>query len=184
MPDGQINRRQATTDDTAALLSLMDSVLEWLVARGRPEQWGTIPFSRLPGFPERLADWVSQGVVTMAERDGRCVGLLAMAPTVPQRIPPGLVPEGSMFVYTVLSSRGPDGRGVGSTLLAEAERRARAGRAPALALDHWAGSPELARVYEQHGYVAVAEYDDAQGSTRNIVRVRRLSATGSGGPAS
>lgn len=70
VPDGQISRRQATAADTLALMSLMDSVLKWLVARGRPEQWGKTPFSQLPGFSERFADWVSQGVVTLAERNG------------------------------------------------------------------------------------------------------------------
>lgn len=90
-----------------------------------------------------------------------------------------------MFVHTVMSSRGPDGRGVGATLLAEAERRARSRQAPVLALDHWAGSPELARIYEQHGYVPVAEYDDEQGGTssRNVVRVRHLLRAGPGRPA-
>jgi GNAT superfamily N-acetyltransferase len=180
VPDGRINLRRATPDDVSALMSLMDSVLDWLVAHGRSEQWGTVPFSRIPGFSERFAGWVSQGVVTVAERDGKCVGLLAMAPAVPPRIPGGLVPEGSTFVHTVMSDRGPDGHGVGSALMAEAERRARDDKAPAVALDHWAGSAELARVYEKGGYVMVAEYEDRQGAktTRNTVRVKHLSATG------
>jgi hypothetical protein len=107
VPDRQISLRQATADDTPALLSLMDSVLEWLVAHGRSDQWGTVPFSQIPGFPKRVTDWVSQGVITLAERNGKCVGFLAAAPLVPPRIPTGLVPEGSMFVHTVMSDRGP-----------------------------------------------------------------------------
>ncbi|WP_248962118.1 GNAT family N-acetyltransferase [Sphaerisporangium perillae] len=177
MPDRQINLRQATADDTPALLSLMDSVLEWLVAHGRTEQWGTVPFSQIPGFPERVTDWVSQDVITLAERNGKCVGLLAAAPLIPPRIPTGLVPEGSMFVHTVMSHRGPDGRDVGSALMNEVERRARTHKAPALALDHWAGSAELARIYDKRGYVKVAEYTADQGekTVRNVVRVYRLS---------
>lgn len=176
MPDHPLHLRPATTNDVPALLALMDSVLEWLVAHGRPEQWGTVPFSQQPGFPDRVADWTSQGVITIAERDGRCVGLLAAAPLVPPRVPAGVVPDGAMFIHTVMSDRGPGGRGVGSALLAHAERLARTHHAPALALDHWADSPELGRVYGDHGYVPVAEYTDEQaGNTvRNLVRVRHL----------
>ncbi|TMQ96676.1 GNAT family N-acetyltransferase [Actinomadura soli] len=154
----------------------MDSVLKWLVAQGRPEQWGTVPFSQQPGFPDRVADWTSQGVITIAERGGACVGLMAAAPGASPRVPAGVVPEGSMFIHTVMTDRGPDGRGVGSVLLAHAEHLARTLGAPALALDHWAGSPELGRIYDEHGYVQVAEYTDEQGgkAVRNLVRVRRL----------
>jgi GNAT superfamily N-acetyltransferase len=181
VPDHQLNLRQATAEDTPALLSLMDSVLEWLVAHGRSEQWGTLPFSQIPGFPERVTDWASQGVITLAERNGGCAGFIAIAPLVPPRIPTGLVPEGSMFVHTVMSDRGPDGRDVGPALMNEAERRARTHEAPALALDHWARSAELARIYDKRGYVKVAEYDDDQGdkTVRNAVRVYRPSSESS-----
>jgi GNAT superfamily N-acetyltransferase len=122
-------------------------------------------------------DWVSQGVVTLAERDGTCVGLLAAAPAVPSRIPTGVVPAGSMFVYTVLSDRGRRGRGVGRALLQRAEDLAKAGGAPAMALDHWAGSAELSRIYDGYGYVRVADYIDLQDgkSVHNVVRVRPIS---------
>ncbi|MEV5827031.1 GNAT family N-acetyltransferase [Spirillospora sp. NPDC052242] len=81
-----------------------------------------------------------------------------------------------MFVHTVMTARGPEGRGVGSILLAHAEHLARTHGAPALALDHWADSPELARIYDEHGYVTVAEYTDGHegNAVRNLVRVRRL----------
>ncbi|WP_067800164.1 GNAT family N-acetyltransferase [Actinomadura formosensis] len=176
MPDHPLHLRQATTSDVPALLALMDSVLKWLVAQGRPQQWGRVPFSQQPGFPDRVADWTSQGVITIAERDGECVGLLAAAPMVPPRIPAGVVPDGSMFIHTVMTDRGSAGRGAGSALLTHAEHLARAHGAPALALDHWAGSPELGRIYDEHGYLPVAEYTDEQdgGTVRNLVRVRHL----------
>ncbi|WP_067812977.1 GNAT family N-acetyltransferase [Actinomadura kijaniata] len=182
MPKHPLRLRQATTGDVPALLALMDSVLKWLVAQGRPRQWGTVPFSQQPGFADRVAGWTSQGVITVAERHGRCVGLLAAAFVLPPRVPVGVVPDGSMFIHTVMTDRGPDGRGVGSALLAHAERLARTHNAPALALDHWADSPELGRIYHEHGYVPVAEYTDQHdGNTvRNLVRVRRLSGEHAG----
>ncbi|WP_062431482.1 GNAT family N-acetyltransferase [Herbidospora daliensis] len=168
--------RPATAGDVGALLTLMDSVHAWLLARGRPEQWGTTPFSRIPGFPDRVAEWAGQNVVTLAERDGHCVGMLAAAPMVPPRIPAGTVPGGSMFIHTVMTDRGPAGHGVGVLLLEEAERLARERSAPALALDHWADSAELGRLYDDHGYVKVAEYTAEQAGrpVRTAVRVRSL----------
>ncbi|MGK5550102.1 GNAT family N-acetyltransferase [Actinomadura kijaniata] len=74
-----------------------------------------------------------------------------------------MVSGGSMFIHTVMTDHGPDGHGVGSALLAHAEHLARTRGALALALDHWAGSPEL-------GYVPVVEY-----TVRNLVRVQHLS---------
>lgn len=176
MPDQPLRLRPATTSDVPTLLSLMDAVLKWLVAQGRPRQWGTVPFSRRPGFPGRVTGWASQGVITIAERDGKCVGLLAVAPAVPPRIPADVVPSGSLFIHTVMTDRGPGGRGVGSSLLAHAERLAISHGAPALALDHWAGSPELGGIYHKNGYLAVAEYADEQDghTVRNLVRVRHL----------
>ncbi|WP_283136594.1 GNAT family N-acetyltransferase [Rhizohabitans arisaemae] len=176
MPEDHVRLRPATAEDVPAILALMDSVLDWLVARGRPDQWGTVPFSRVPGFPGRLAEWAGQGAFTVAERDGWCVGLIALAPGAPPRIPAGTVPDGALFVQTVLTDRGPGNRGVGSALMAEAERQARARGVSAVALDHWAGSPELDRFYDRHGYAKVAEYTEERDDrvVRNTVRVRRL----------
>ncbi|GAA2208347.1 GNAT family N-acetyltransferase [Nonomuraea monospora] len=177
MSDNQhITVRPATTHDIPALLTLMDSVLTWLVARGRAEQWGTVPFSRIPGFPDLFTGWTAQGAVTTAERGDTCVGLLALAPAPPPRIPRGLIPDDAAFIHTVMSVRGPSGRGVGRALLEEAAHRAEASGAPALGLDHWAGSAELDRVYDQHGFVKVGTCEDhANGRpTLNTVRVRPL----------
>ncbi|XVQ07879.1 hypothetical protein ACQP1W_35615 [Spirillospora sp. CA-255316] len=54
-----------------------------------------------------------------------------------------------------MADRGPGGRGMGRLLMAHAERLARAQGAPALALDHWADSPELGNIYDRRGYTPV-----------------------------
>ncbi|MGR6918888.1 GNAT family N-acetyltransferase [[Actinomadura] parvosata] len=174
--DQHLTLRPATTQDVPALLALMDSILTWLVAQGRPQQWGTVPFSRMPGFPELFASWVSQGAITTAQRDGTCVGLLALAQAPPPHIPPELIPADALFIHTVMSARGASGRGVGQALLHEAERQARACGAPALGLDHWAGSRELDRIYDKHGFTKTGEYENTEDgrTTHNTVRVRHL----------
>lgn len=55
-----------------------------------------------------------------------------------------------MFVHTVMTERGPLGRGVGSPLMREAEWQSQAASAPAL--HHWAGSDELGRIHREYGY--------------------------------
>ncbi|MEV0617394.1 GNAT family N-acetyltransferase [Nonomuraea sp. NPDC050404] len=177
MPDDQhLILRPATAQDLTALLALMDSILGWLVARGRTEQWGAVPFSQMPGFPERFTEWTSQGAITVAERGGNPVGLLALAPAVPPHIPSGLLPRGALFVHVIMSDRGPAGQGVGQALLAEASRRAEARQAPGVGLDHWAGNADLDRVYDKHGYVKVGEYEvnDDGRTALNSVRIRHL----------
>ncbi|UBU08295.1 GNAT family N-acetyltransferase [Nonomuraea gerenzanensis] len=175
--DQHITLRPATPHDIPALLALMDSVLAWLVARGRTEQWGTVPFSRIPGFPELFTTWTAQGAITTAERATTCVGLLALAPTPPPRIPPSLIPDGALFIHTVMSARGPSGQGVGRALLEEAARQAESSGAPAVGLDHWAESAELDRIYEQHGFVKAGTCEETKDgrTTLNTVRVRHLS---------
>ncbi|GAA4930183.1 GNAT superfamily N-acetyltransferase [Nonomuraea thailandensis] len=175
--DQHLILRPATTHDIPALLALMDSVLTWLVARGHTEQWGTVPFSRIPGFPELFTGWTSQGAITTAERGDTCVGLLALAPAPPPRIPPGLIPDGALFIHTIMSTRSPAGQGVGHALLEEAARQARSHGSPALGLDHWAGSAELDQIYDKHGFARTGDYEDGKDgltTTLNTVRVRHL----------
>jgi GNAT superfamily N-acetyltransferase len=174
--DQHLILRPATAQDLTALLSLMDSILGWLVERGRTEQWGAVPFSQIPGFPQRFQEWTSQGAITVAERGGTPVGLLALAPAVPPHIPPGLLPQNTLFVHVIMSDRGPAGQGVGQALLEEASRRAEAHQAPGVALDHWAGNADLDRIYDKHGYVKVGEYTvEKDGrTTLNTVRILHL----------
>jgi GNAT superfamily N-acetyltransferase len=172
--DQHLTLRTATAQDIPALLSLMDSILTWLVARGRAEQWGTVPFSRIPGFTNRFTQWTSQGVITLAERAGTPAGLLALAPAIPPHIPAGSLPEGTLFVHTVMSDRGPTGKGAGQLLLNEAIRQAAVRGAPGVGLDHWAGSTELDRIYDKHGFARVGTYEAKEEDGRRVLNTVRI----------
>lgn len=169
--------RKAAPADAPVLLALMETVQRWLSDQDRTEQWGSTPFTRIPGFTERFARWVDQGVITVAERNGRAVGVMAAAPAVPSQVPSGTAPEGSLFIHTVLTDRDAPGRGVGAVLMAEAERQARRIEAPAIALAHWAGSEELSSVYRGYGFDVAGEYDEPESggrATRQVLRVKLL----------
>lgn len=114
----------------------MDAVHEWVVSRGGADQCGPrpSPFSAISGFADVLAGLIAHGGFTVAERDDRLVGVLAMADAPPDEVPADRLPAGAAFVHFVMSDRGAAGRGVGRLLLAEAKRRASHLSAPAVAL--------------------------------------------------
>ena len=65
-----MNIRRAGRDDVPVVLGLLDGATEWLVARGRTDQWGTEPHST---SPRRIAQITSFAVVP----------LIRSAPAVP-----------------------------------------------------------------------------------------------------
>ena len=166
--------RSASAGDVPSLIELMDSVSLWLADNGLGQQWGETPFSQIPGFSDRLAVWVAQGALTVAVRDGRIVGAMALAASAPPLPGDIRVPKGAWFVHTVLSERGKEGRGIGAALLDRAERLAQEASAPAVALDHWAGNLRLGELYEARGYRDIGSYDDDLGGNRNTVRLLDL----------
>jgi hypothetical protein len=163
--------RPATPADVPPLLDLVDGVVAWLLARGRSGQWGARPVSEHAGFRDRTAAGVAAGQVTVAVRDGAGVGAILLDRVLPAYVPAGLVPPGALYVHTLVSDRGPAGTGAGRLLLDHAVTSA--ARGP-LALDHWAGSPELADLYSRAGYVAVGSFvlDQRGEPWTGTVRVR------------
>ncbi|HET6988261.1 MAG TPA: GNAT family N-acetyltransferase, partial [Kribbella sp.] len=68
--------RRAGRDDVPAVLALLDGATEWLVARGRPDQWGTEPHSTSPRRVAQITEFAESGGLWVAEQDGRVVGAL------------------------------------------------------------------------------------------------------------
>jgi GNAT superfamily N-acetyltransferase len=168
-----LSLRPATADDVEPLFALVDSVVAWLVARGRAEQWGAQPLSDSPEFRERTAQAVAAGLVTLAVRDDTLVGAILLAESYPDYVPAGLVPDGALYVHTLVSDRTSAGAGAGALLLDHARASAEAAGIP-LALDHWAGSPELATLYEKAGFAEVGEFSLDHGTPwPGTVRVLR-----------
>jgi GNAT superfamily N-acetyltransferase len=149
--------RPAVAADVEPLLALVDGIVAWLVARGRSGQWGSAPLSARAAFRERTAAYVAADKVTVADRDGAVVGAIVLDTDHPPYVPPGLVPPGALYVHTLVSDRTPAGAGAGALLLDVARSRA-ANLGVPLALDHWAGSPELATRYERAGFTAVGGF--------------------------
>ena len=158
----------------AGLLSLYDERVQWLVANGRPGQWGTQPLSRRPELVARLEEVAEHGELRVAEdtNTGELAGALWLT-QAPGYAPPAAEPE--IYLEGFVVGRQFAGHGVGELLL-EAARAEAAGRgAVQLRLDCWAGGDQaLVRYYERAGFTPVGKFTAPVGSWQGVLLARRL----------
>ena len=148
--------RPGDADDVRVVLDLMDEAVEWLVARGQTEQWGTEPISSRSSFVSQLEGWVRTGGLRIAESDeGEPVGALIVGAHQPY-VPPPAEPE--LYVILLVTSRRHAGKGVGTALVEQAVEEARRAGVQLLRVDCWAGAPALVGWYESQGFVPTAGF--------------------------
>jgi GNAT superfamily N-acetyltransferase len=153
---GGIEIRAGGVSDAPAVLALLDGAVRWLVARGRPGQWGTEPLSAEPRQHARVRDWASGGGLHLAYLGGQPVGALAVG-DAPGYVPPAAEPE--LYVSLLVTDRAHAGRGIGGRLLRHARRLARQRGAALLRVDCYAGDDQaLVRYYEREGFRRVGEF--------------------------
>jgi ribosomal protein S18 acetylase RimI-like enzyme len=142
--------RPATGEDVLALTELVDAAYGHYVERlGGP-----------PGpMTEDYAEVVERRQTTVAERDGRIVGLIVVGPD-----------EGAFFVDNVAVHPADQGRGVGRTLLRHAEATARRAGFDALHLYTHERMTENLALYARIGYV---EYDRRRHGDAVLVYLRK-----------
>lgn len=143
--------RRAGRDEVPAVLGLLDGATEWLVARGRTDQWGTEPHSTNPRRVAQITDFADDGGLWVAETDGRVVGALAVGAALPY-VPAADEPE--LYVRLLVTDRGSAGQGIGASLLDHARELARSQGVGLLRVDCFAGGDgALIRYYEKQGFI-------------------------------
>jgi GNAT superfamily N-acetyltransferase len=147
--------------DAAAILDLWDGAIAWLVARGQVEQWGTEPASARARSREWVQQWVRGPGVTIAEREGRMVGVSVIMPARPDHVP--AIEQSETYLLFLVSSRGDAGQGIGSLLVRQAASDARAAGSEVLRVDCWAGAPSLIAWYTRQGFVPSDTFVVAKG---------------------
>lgn len=146
----QITIRRAGRDDVPAVLALLDGATEWLVARGRTDQWGTAPHSTSPRRVEQITGFAADGGLWVGTRDGRVVGALAVGAAL-DYVPPATEPE--LYVRLLVTDRASAGQNLGGTLLDHARDLAREAGVRLLRVDCFAGGDgALVRYYEKQGF--------------------------------
>ncbi|MCX5402918.1 GNAT family N-acetyltransferase [Streptomyces sp. NBC_00335] len=146
--------------DVPAVLDMLDSAVAWMNARGNTEQWGTIPYSRIPGGVERVQRYTTENSPYLAELDGMPVGALVLdsgpSPKMPMIEPAG---EPERYVRLLVSDRRHAGLGIGAALLARAVEETRRAGVELLRVDCWAGGTgELVAYYERNGFTRTAGF--------------------------
>lgn len=146
-----MNIRRAGRDDVPAVLGLLDGATEWLVARGRTDQWGTEPHSTSPRRVAQITSFADEeDGLWVAEADGRVVGALAVGAAMPY-VPPAVEPE--LYVRLLVTERASAGQNIGGSLLEYARGLARAAGVGLLRVDCFAGGGgALVRYYEKQGF--------------------------------
>ncbi|MEG8279308.1 GNAT family N-acetyltransferase [Streptomyces sp. AHA2] len=172
----EITLRDGGPDDVPAILGMLDGCVEWLVAQGRTEQWGTKPLSQNPGTVESVRRSLDEHSVYMADVDGRPAGTLTLAESPGASLshlpPPG---EPERYIRWLATDRRFGGRGVGSALLAHAARETRRAGVSLLRVDCYAGHDGgLVRYYESQGFTRAEAFTVGEHRWPGRLLARRL----------
>jgi GNAT superfamily N-acetyltransferase len=142
------------------VVGLFDRAVEWLVARGRAAQWGTMPFSAQPHLVAQISAAAASGSMRVAELDAADgpdsvpVGAMWLA-DAPGYAPPANEPE--LYLQGLVTDRAWKGHGIGRALLDYAVEEARRLGIGQVRLDCWAGGDRaLVGYYERAGFTATA----------------------------
>jgi len=143
--------RAGGSDDLGIVLAMVDEAVEWLVAQGRTDQWGSEPFSgseRLIDFMRKLVD---AGDLYISAIDGQPVGTLIINEERMHYAP--AIDEPELYVRVLVSSRRYKGQRIGSQLLEFARREAIRRGVSIMRVDCYASPDEaLVRYYESQGF--------------------------------
>jgi GNAT superfamily N-acetyltransferase len=148
--------RRAGRDEVPAVLALLDGATEWLVARGRTDQWGTAPHSTSPRRVEQISGFAADGGLWVGTANHRVVGALAVGAAL-DYVPPAAEPE--LYVRLLVTDRASAGQNLGGKLLDHARDLAREAGVRQLRVDCFAGGDgALVRYYEKQGFTRDAEF--------------------------
>lgn len=140
--------RPARPDEVDGLLALRDDAAGWLLERGI-RQWHPGEFDR-----SMLAEWVDDGLVHVLDHGG-IAAMVAVLWADPAIWPDDDGRAGYVHLLAVAPERA--GQGLGSAVLAWAERHVGAHGRDLVRLDHVDGNDRLARWYADRGYQVVSQ---------------------------
>ena len=147
--------RIAEPEDVPGVLRMLDGIIEWLVAQGRTQQWGTELWTARPDLTERIEGRIERRELRVAETassaDRELLGVVSLSETCGEYVSPP--PEPELYVNLLATSRAAQGRGIGGLLLDEARAEARRRGLRLLRVDCYAGGDrKLAGWYLAQGF--------------------------------
>jgi GNAT superfamily N-acetyltransferase len=146
--------RRATHADAAVAGSILDEAARWLASQGF-DHW-PVPFPA-----DELAERIDQGELYVADLDGEPAGTLTLLWDDPSFW--GDQPPDAAYIHKLAVRRAFAGRGLGSAIVAWAERRAAAAGRQHLRLDCPRDNPGIRVYYERLGFEHRGDLDDPRG---------------------
>jgi len=157
-----VSIRPGDERDVPAVVALLDGAIEWLVAEGRTDQWGTDPYSTDSRRVAAISSMAAGRELRLAVSGDIVVGALAVGSAM-SYVPPAA--EAELYVRLLVTNRACAGRGIGGRLLEHARTIARAGGVDLLRVDCYAGlDGALIRYYEKQGFTATDSFEVARPS--------------------
>ena len=144
--DGGTSIRQATVDDTAALVDTLTEAADWVERLDGTTMWVEGELERA-----RVSDEAAAGQFVVAEADGRIVGAIRFQ-LEDRLFWPDLDGSDSAFVHRLAVRRTHAGRGISTELLQWSVDRARSLGKRYLRLDCDADRMRLRALYERFGF--------------------------------
>lgn len=154
-----IHHRRGSVDDLDAVMALLDAAVDWLVARGQPEQWGTQPWSADPVKVRRMREMIAESDLWVATgAQGVVIGALIVNEAPMPYIQPA--PERELYIRLLVSDPAHRGERIGGRLIDKAKVIARRRGIGLLRVDCFAGGDgSLVRYYESQGFQPVAPFE-------------------------
>ncbi|MGW7194739.1 GNAT family N-acetyltransferase [Streptomyces chryseus] len=145
--------------DAPVILEMLDSAVAWMNQRGNTEQWGTTPYSKVPGGVARVERYTTENAPYVAELGGAPVGALVLDTGPSPQMPIAPAGEPERYVRLLVSDRRHAGLGIGASLLAHAAEETRRAGVRLLRVDCWAGGcGELVAFYARNGFTPTERF--------------------------
>lgn len=163
--------RPGSSDDTGAVLALFDANVAWLVEQGRPEQWGSEPFSGNPKLVDFVRDLLSSGVVTIAEIEGEVAGASVVTDHPMPYVP--AIEEPERYLKLLIAAPAHRGKQIGHQLIELARAQTIAAGIALLRVDCWSGGDRrLVQYYVDEGFIPTQEIEVRPGTSVQVFEWR------------
>jgi GNAT superfamily N-acetyltransferase len=169
--------RAGSTNDLDAVLALFDANVAWLVEQGRPDQWGSEPFSTNLKLVEFVRDLLASGTVTIAEIDGNAVGASVVTDHPMPYVPATDEPE--RYLKLLIVSPAHRGEHIGRRLIELAREQTVDEGIELLRVDCWAGGDRrLVSYYISEGFAPAEAFEVRQGTSVQVFEWRNPASSG------
>jgi GNAT superfamily N-acetyltransferase len=158
-----VDLRRGTAFDLDTVITLLDEAIAWLVEQGRPDQWGSRPWSEQPATVDFMKTMIAEGELWLAEIDGEAVGALIVSESPMHYVP--AIDERELYIRLLVSSRRHKGAGIGKALIDHARSIARQRGISLVRVDCYSGPDrKLVRFYESAGFTPTQRLEVREGT--------------------